>query len=262
MQSGERITVVGLGEIGRRFANAAAALGMAVTKVPRDDDAARLPSEPGEPMLLCVRENDLPDVLAKIPPARGRDVVIVQNGFVDDAVRPYEGHTRAVLWFTSKGTFWADLLPSPVHGPLADTVRALINACGATAERISDEAVFRRYALEKAVWSCVVGAPLTVWGCDFTTARHRRMAEIEAIVKEACAVVKPALGFDISPQRVLATLDDTSAQLGWMRGGTKAVAWRNGKVVEWGQRYGIATPANRAILEAATRPAERVTEVE
>ncbi len=173
MQTGERIMIVGMGEIGRRFATAAASLGMAVAKVSRTEPGARIPSEPGVPMILSVRENDLPGVLAEIPRDRGRDVVIVQNGFIDEAVAPYEGHTRAVIWFTAKGNFFANLLQSPVHGPRAEIVRDLINACAASAEAIADEAVFRRYALEKAVWSCVVGAPLTVWGCELATARQR-----------------------------------------------------------------------------------------
>lgn len=257
----ERVVIVGAGEIGRRFANAATSLGTTVTKVTRRENAAALPGEPGTPLIVCVREGDLADVLAKIPPDRSEDLVVVQNGFIEELLTPYTNHTRGVLWFTSKGSFFADLLPSPVHGPRAELVRALINTIGATAEAILDPGVFRRYAYEKAIWSCVVGAPLAVWGCDLATARHEHMTEIESIVKEACDVVQVALGEEIRPQRVLAVLDDTSKSLGWMRGGSQAVAWRNGKIVEWGARHGIPTPANRRILETAKRPIETVAKL-
>jgi ketopantoate reductase len=262
MATGERIVIVGMGEIGKRLAAAGDSLGVTVTRVTRSQNSDAVPGPAGTPLLLSVRESDLPEVLAKIPRERGRDTIFVQNGFVDEAIAPYKDHTRAVLWFTAKGSFFADLLQSPVFGPRADIVRRLIRAAGASAEEIADRDVFRRYALEKAVWSCVVGAPLTVWGCDLTTARHQRMADIEAIVKEACSVVRAALGAEIEPARVLATLDDTSTQLGWMRGGTKAIGWRNGKVVEWGRKYGIATPANRAVVDATMPSVERVSEIE
>ena len=249
----ERLVIVGAGEIGRRLANAAASLDMSVTRVTRSENTDALRTSAGSPVIVCVRENELAGVLADVPPSRGPDLVFVQNGFIEELVEPYVDHTRAVLWFTAKGTFFADLLPSPVHGPRFELVRSLVNAAGATAEAIQDKAVFQRLAIEKAIWSCVVGAPLAVWGCDLETARHEHMTDIEAIVREACEVVQKALGAEISPQRVLAVLDDTSRQLGWMRGGTKPVAWRNGKVVEWGARYGVATPANRAVFDAATQ---------
>jgi ketopantoate reductase len=250
----EQIVIVGLGEIGRRLAQAAETLGISVQTVTRTANRALLAEPAGVPLLICVREYDLAAVLAAVPVARSRDVIFVQNGFVDELVAGCPESTRAVLWFTAKGTFFADVLPSPVHGPLAGLARRLVSAAGASAETITDTNVFRRYALEKSVWSCVVGAPLAVWDMDLATARHERAAEIHDIVDETCAVVQAQFGDRIPAERVLATIDDTSLKLGWMRGGTKAVAWRNGKVVEWGARTGVATPANAAIV-AATQTA-------
>jgi hypothetical protein len=259
----EPMVIVGVGEIGTRFVHAAEALRLPFRTVTRDKNRELLSRPAGAPLLVCVREPDLPGVLAQVPSERGRDLIVVQNGFIDELIAPFPEHTRAVLWFTAKGTFFADLLQSPVHGPHADLVRQLINAAGASAETITDDDVFRRYALEKAIWSCVVGAPLAVWGVDLATARHERMGDIDAVVNEACDVVRVALGVEISRQRVLATLDDTSAQLGWMRGGTQAVAWRNGKIVEWGEKCGVPTPANRAIVEGVTRQVKpRLLELE
>jgi ketopantoate reductase len=258
----EQIVIVGMGEVGRRLAQGADAMKLAYWPVTREAGQQWLSEPRGVPLLVCVRENDLPAVLAHVPPERGGDLIFVQNGFVDELIAPYPEATRAVIWFTVKGSFFADLLPSPVFGPRADLVRRLISAAGASAEALADQDVFRRYALEKAVWSCVVGAPLAVWGVDLATARHERMADVKAIVDEACDVVRVALGTEIAPQRVMATLDDTSTQLGWMRGGTKAVAWRNGRLVEWGERCGIPTPANRAVVEAVARQQNRTTELE
>jgi ketopantoate reductase len=105
-----------------------------------------------------------------------------------------------------------------------------------------------------------VGAPLAVWEMDLTRARHEHMGEIEAIVNECCDVVRVALGVSIAASRVLATLDDTSSQIGWMTGGTKAIGWRNGKIVDWGERCGVPTPANRAVVDMAARPSSRIAE--
>src|SRR4051812_34901236 len=113
----ERMVIVGMGEIGTRFANAAAAQGIGVDTVTRGNDAALAATPEGTPLLVCVRENDLPDVLSRIPPSRSRDLMVVQNGFIDELIEPYTDVTRAVLWFTSKGLFFADLLQSPVFGP-------------------------------------------------------------------------------------------------------------------------------------------------
>lgn len=259
----DEVVIVGMGEIGRRFAHAAEAAGLRVRPVTRESGQSLLQGPAGQPMILCVRESDLPGVLAHVPPSRARDLVFIQNGFVDELIDRYPDATRAVLWFTSKGTFFADVLQSPVMGPHADLVRMLINHAGASAESIADPDVFRRYALEKAVWSCVVGAPLAVWGMDLNTARHERAEDIHAIVLEACAAVLAARGAEISPQRVHATLDDSATLLGWMRGGTRSLEWRNGKVVEWGHRFGVPTPFNRAIVHAVQGASEcRITEVE
>lgn len=247
----EQIVIVGMGEVGRRLAHGADVARLAYWPVTREAGQQWLSEPKGVPLLIAVRENDLPSVLAQVPPERGSDLIFVQNGFVDELIAPYPDATRAVLWFTAKASFFADLLPSPVYGPRAELARKLISGSGASAEVLADQDVFRRYALEKAVWSCIVGAPLAVWETTLDAARHERMADIKAIIAEACEVVRVALGTEIAPQRVMATLDDTAARLGWMRGGTKSVAWRNGKLVEWGERCGIPTPANRAILEAA-----------
>lgn len=247
----DSMVIVGMGQIGTRFAHAAEALGLNYQAVTRTQNQHLLVDPVGVPLIVCVRENQLSSVLARIPPSRGEDLVVVQNGFIDELIEPYRGVTRAVLWFTVKGSFFANLLPSPVHGPRAELMRRLVHAAGASAEVIVDEDVFRRHALEKAVWSCVVGPPLAVWNTDLATARRERMADIEAIVHEACDVVRRVQGVEVSPSRVLATLDETSVVLGWMRGGTHAVAWRNGKIVQWGERVGVPTPANRAVVEAA-----------
>jgi hypothetical protein len=258
----EQMVFVGMGEVGRRLAHGADVIKLPYWAVTREAGQQWLREPRGVPLLISVRENDLAGVLAHVPPHRGKDLIFVQNGFIDEIIAPYPEATRAVIWFTAKGTFFADLLPSPVFGPRADLVRRLISGAGASAEVLTDQDVFRRYALEKAVWSCIVGAPLAVWGLNLSAARHTRMADIKAIVNEACDVVRVALGTEIAPQRVLATLDDTSSQLGWMRGGTQAVAWRNAKLVEWGERCGIPTPANRAIVEAATQGLEPTLELE
>lgn len=250
----ERIVIVGLGEIGRRLAAAAGQLGDDVTRVARADGGGALPGDVGTALVVCVRETDLSSVLARVPPERAGDLVVVQNGFIDDVLAPFGAHTRAVLWFTAKGTFFADLLPSPVRGPRAALASELIRAAGATAETIEDPAVFKRMALEKAIWCCVAGAPLAVWDCDLATAMHTRIGDVEAIVDEACRVVTRACGADLSSQRVLATLMDTCGRVGWMRGSTSALAWRNGQVVRWGTRYGLATPANQAIVDGNPGP--------
>ena len=43
---------------------------------------------------------------------------------------------------------------------------------------------------------------------------------------------------------------ETTKELGWVRGGAKALAWRNGAIARFGRRHGIPTPVNDRLLRA------------
>ena len=49
----------------------------------------------------------------------------------------------------------------------------------------------------------------------------------------------------------MAKILETTVDLGWVRGGTKALAWRNGALARFGRRHGVPTPVNDRLLRAA-----------
>jgi len=245
-----RAFVIGMGEVGRRLAGALAASGVDVVPVTRAAGWDGALAAGGEPRLVCVGEGQLAEVAARlrgVPPAR---LAFVQNGWVRDELAGLPGHTRGLVWFTSKGEFFRVLRPSPFAGPLAGELAAALASGGIPAEALDDRA-FRAAEAEKMGFNCVVGLPLAVHGVTLAEYLERHRDEARAVFDEAVEVTARALG--VAP--AAAWWDEfvrTVEPLAWVRSGApKALAHRNGAVARLARELGTAVPANARLLAAA-----------
>lgn len=121
------IILIGAGEMGGVFARGFLRAGYTVHPVTRaisiDETASSIPNP--ELVLVAVAESDLHSVLETIPTQWRDRLVLLQNELLP---RDWEQHgldspTVISVWFEKKrGMDFKVIIPSPVHGPHADTI--------------------------------------------------------------------------------------------------------------------------------------------
>jgi ketopantoate reductase len=200
---------------------------------------------------VCVREEDLAAALAPLQDVPRERLALVQNGFLEPVHGALGAVTRGLVWFTSKGPFFRDLAPTLVHGPRAAFLADALSRGGLDVRALADGTAFRVEMIVKGLWNAVVGLPLAVHGADLATYLAAREDEWRALLDEGARAASAWYGVHVSGDDAARRLRATTAELGWVRGGTKALPWRNGALARLGRACGIATPVNDALLRAA-----------
>jgi hypothetical protein len=245
------VIVLGLGEVGRRIAEGARRAGDSVRELRRGDSLSDTLSAVSDRALvvLAMREDDLEGPLREALARCPSGVIVLQNGWIDELLEGREV-TRAVLWFTAKGDFFASARESVVGGPHAQRFARWALAAGAPCRVVSPDDA-RREAREKAAWSCLVGPGVAAYGVTFAEMLALDEHTARRIVEEACEVASRALGEEVSKVNAWRMVTDTVGALGWMRGGSKGLAWRSGRVVRWAEETlgdGMAAVRNAEVL--------------
>jgi hypothetical protein len=137
------IVVVGLGEMGGVFARGFLRTGHPVFPVLRHHATADLVDEVPDPalVLITVGEDDLGEVLARLPEAWRPRTGMIQNELLprDWAEHGIERPTVASVWFEKKpGKPVKVIIPTPVAGPNAELVVDALAAIDIPASAISD----------------------------------------------------------------------------------------------------------------------------
>lgn len=247
--------VIGPGEVGRRLSAALQEANWSTTLVSRTegwDEAVASPKSPDDNdalRILAMREEDLVDAFNRFAPEQRKNLVLVQNGFLEIHL-PEEltEVTRGLIWFTSKGDFYLPLRPSIFYGPRAEEIATALTQGGIECTATKDDDATREMIL-KGFWNTVVGLPLAVHNINLEAYLENHRPEIEELANEACAVSAAEYGVKVSPADALDCLDMTTTQLGWVATSkAKALDWRNGAVAAFGKKHGIATPVNDRLL--------------
>ncbi|MCU0231904.1 MAG: hypothetical protein MUC67_11100 [Acidobacteria bacterium] len=246
--------VIGLGEVGRRIAAAFEAAGARPRPVTRAAGwEAALDEAELAPRIVAVREESLREVWARFGPVLRPRVVLVQNGFLEDLVGASAAPgsaARGLIWFTSKGSFFRELMPSIFFGDAALPLAAALARAGLAARVLSEPEDFRRELVLKGVWNAVVGLPLAAHGVDLGTYRAAFAEELAALVDESCRAASAEYDVTVSAEEALERLATTTGELDWVRGGTRALGFRNGAIARFGRRHGVSTPVTDRLLEA------------
>jgi ketopantoate reductase len=244
------ISMVGVGEVGKRLAWALEKGGAAVRLVSRDRGWEDLEREREGPIVVCVREEALPGVLERLGPGRGPRLVLVQNGFLEPLVDRYPGHGRGLLWFRSKGALFEQLAPSLFHGPTAAELAALLERGGLSVRHVASVEEFRREMIVKGAWNMVVGLPLAVHGVTLGRYLRERKDEGRELVEETLRAAGAEYGVDVSVEEAWGKLRETTRTLAEVTGGTSGLAWRAGAVARMGRAHGVPTPVIDGLLRA------------
>ena len=244
-----RVFVVGVGEVGRRLGGALTAAGVEVLPVTRDSGWKEAVADPEGVLMVCVREEALPEVVERLERVSPQRLVFVQNGWIRPLLAKLPGCSRGLVWFTSKGEFFRVLRPSVFSGAKAGFLATTLGRGGVPAAAVGEDA-FAAAEAEKMGFNCVVGLPLAVHQASLGEYLDRHGEEAEAVFGEAVAVTSRAVGTTPSTRwwgdflRVAGPID-------WVRASTaKALEYRNGAVVRLARELGLSAPVNRRLLEA------------
>jgi len=241
------VCVIGMGEVGTRLERGLRRAGVETATVTRGVGWADALANPQSLFLVCVREQDLAEVLGllkHVPPDR---IALVQNGWIRPLLHSFPGVTRGLIWFTAKGEFFTVLRSSPFSGPLAPPLADAFTTAGIPSTAV-DAAFFDRLDADKMAFNCVVGLPLAVHGLSLGEYLDKRREEARAVFEEALTVCAGALGAqadgDAWEQFLL-----TAQPLGWVRvANAKALEFRNGAVIELARQQGREAPVNEELM--------------
>jgi hypothetical protein len=248
-----KVFVIGMGEVGRRLAGALAAAGVEALPVTRSSGWSEALTDHSGLVLVCVREEALPEVVARLRGVASRRLVFVQNGWVRPLLAASPGCSRGLIWFTSKGDFFRVLRPSVFAGPQAQSIAAILSRGGVPSVAV-DERAFAAAEAEKMGFNCVVGLPLAVHQVSLADYLKGYPDEARAVFEEAAGVTARALAADASPQWWVEFLH-LSVPLGWVRAAAaKALEYRNGAVVRLARDLGLDAPTNARLLKAIGCP--------
>lgn len=206
-----------------------------------------------EPIVLAVRNDDLPAVVDRVPKQRRGDLVFVQNGMLRPWLEDHglAGATRGVLFMavSSVGGPIEAGGESPFWGPHAEAVVEAFTAVGVPA-KVVDARTFAKIELEKLIWICAFGLFCQALDCDVGTVVEQHRPRLRLLVAELLAVGGPALGVELELDPLVERLCDYSRSIPTYRGAVKEWPWRNGWFVTTARERKIRTPTHDMLLLA------------
>lgn len=247
----DRAIVVGMGEVGRRLESALEASGVSVDAVTRHEgwDVAT-DARIDAPRVLAMREHDLDDAFERFPIPLHSCLMLVQNGFLDVPLRGFGDAGRGLIWFTSKGDLFEVLQESLFFAGDASELAADLDAGGIPARALDSVDEFRVEMIVKGAWNCVVGLPLAVHDQPLGEYLDAHRDEWHAVVGETCEAAGPFYGVSVDTDAAIRRVEETTRKIRSVRGGAKALEFRNGAVARLGRKTGVATPVNDRLLRA------------
>lgn len=255
MTGDQGVDVLGGGRVGQALAQRARFHGLDTRLVTRDGGSDALMGPAGRPLVVATRNDDLLDVLARVPPQRHADLVFVQNGALRDwlSARGLQEATRGLLFFAvpARGD---DLVPgpepSPFTGPHAGRMVTWLGALRVPAVQVGAEA-FRAVELEKLLWNVVFGLVCQAAGVTVGQACDDHADRVAALTAELLPVGERGLRVTVALQPLLGRMCAYSRSIPHYRGAVKEWPWRNGWFVRQAAQTGVSMPVHAALCAEA-----------
>ncbi len=248
------IAIIGAGRVGGALAALSAERGVASSLITREEGWQALDAEPGEPVIVAVRNDDLDAVLERVPAPRRGDLVFVQNGMLRPWLRErkLDDGTRGLLFFAvpKRGAAADPGGTSPFVGPHAARVAAWLRGLGLPAQEV-EAGAFAEVELEKLIWNCAFGLLCQVHDAPVGGVVEEHGAELRALVAEMVRVGAAGMGTELELDPLVGRLCAYSRSIPDYQGAVKEWRWRNGWFVEAAREHGIATPTHAALLRRA-----------
>jgi ketopantoate reductase len=247
-----RRVVIGDGRIGGALARAA---GCALVSRYRGWYVLEEPA--GDPIVVCVRNDDLGGVLTQVPQHRWPDLVFIQNGMIDAWLADHglAGNTRGVLFFAVP-TRGAAIQPGGVSrftGAHANSMALWLESLGLRAEVLGRRA-FGAAMLEKLIWNAAFGLLCTRHDATVARVMAEHADELAAVSRDLAAVGRAALDIDLDDAALLRALQDYAGTIPDHRAGLGEWRWRGGWFVDSARALGVAMPTFAALVAALPQP--------
>lgn len=236
--------IIGAGRVGGALAQRATDAGVQHTLVDRTQGWDAIDASEA-PIFVAVRNDDLADVVARVPAQHRHRLVFTQNGMLRgwlDA-QGLADCTRGLLFFAvpSRG---APLDPggdSPFVGPGAQATVDWLAQVQVPAS-VASAASFAETELEKLLWNCCFGLL-----CEHTDGPVGAVVEqhddlLTALANELLDVGMPTFGLSLdAPARaeLVERLRNYSRSIPDYRGAVKEWPWRNGWFVQTASAPGL-----------------------
>jgi hypothetical protein len=244
--------VMGLGELGALYANAALKLGLRVTPVTRALEPERalqeLPLE--TPLLVAVGEADLESALTSLPKGRLDSLVLLQNELFPAQWERFTSYpTVMVPWLLKKkGEPLLVARSTPVLGQHADLVLSLHRALGFEAEKLPDEAALRQAIVDKYAFILTVNALGLLEDLALGDWLHKAPAQVSTLAREAAALGARLVceGRELDDFDTNTTVTQVQAgmkAMGAMRARGRTAKERLRRATAHAARFGVPVPA-------------------
>ncbi len=242
-----RVHIVGMGEVGRRLADALRRAGVPTFPVTRTRGWDEAREDRNGLCLICVREEALAEVLDTLHGVHSTRLVLIQNGWIRPLLHDLPRATRGLIWFTAKGEFFQILRPNAFSGPVAADL-ALALAAGGLPSSAVEPGTFARLDADKMGFNCVVGLPLAVRRSTLGDYIVDYPDESRAVFEEAVTACCAAAGVEPDADGWEAFCE-SARFLGWVRTSEpRALDFRNRAVVALAAEHGLAAPVNTELL--------------
>lgn len=245
------MVIVGAGRVGGALHARAVERGVFCGLVRRDAGWEALDAPAGTPVILAVRNDDLDEVLARVPAHRRADLVFVQNGVLRDFLRErgLDGCTRGLLYFAvaRRGDPITPGGPNPFAGPHAEAVAAWFRRLDLEALAVDAE-TFGRYAFEKLCWLAVFGALGELYRAPVGVIATAHRDEVVRMTDELRRVGRVALGVEVGLEPLVERMIGYALRIPDFPAAVKEWPWRNGWLDAAAARYGIDTSFHRDVI--------------
>ena len=244
--------IIGGGRVGTAVKIGAEAAGIPVKLYCREGRWSSLMLKTG-PILVAVRNDDLSEVLSRVPSHRHRDLVFVQNGMYRHwlAENNLIHATRGLLFFavSSRGEVAVPGGVSPFVGCHAEAMCEIFNAINLPAEAVSN-AQFSQVEFEKLLWNCIFCLLSERLSVTVGALAVEHTETVQALYQELLLVGASVFGRITDPEAMFTRLLAYSKSISAYRGTMKEWDWRNGWFVAEAQKRGIATPLHTSHIDA------------
>ncbi len=247
--------IIGAGRVGTSLQRRSAEYDIDVELVTRTEgwDALEF-GVPGDPIVVATRNDDLLEVIERVPEWLRQDLVFIQNGQLRRLLQNngLVNATRGLIYFAARSRP-GEIEPGGVNwfcGPHALTMTRWLSIMKLRARAV-DWARFSYYELEKLAWLCIFGPLCEKHDCTVGEVCSDHTEELKAVVAEFHAYGRMA--FNVQPK--LSYLYDRlvaySESIPTFRAGVKEWQWRNGAVLEAVLDHQVTMPRHVQLLVEA-----------
>jgi ketopantoate reductase len=244
------LVVIGLGELGKVFAQSALSAGLRVTPVRRGDDVAgRLHGLSHEtPLLVAVGEDALAQVLDALPIERRDAVILLQNELWPAVWRSRAMQPSVVVPWVLQKTGQPRIVvgTSPAFGRHAGVIAALCAGAGLPSEVLADESALLQALAEKYAFILTINA-LGAFRDDLLGAfLAAEEARIEALCHEASELSAVLTGAPIDEAKCISRTRAAMAAMASVRARGRSAQMRVARALAHARDFGLAVPTLKA----------------